>query len=100
MPRAQNAHAIVNAGFLFRFKENSKLLESASIVYGGISPTFFHARKTERILVGNDPYSDVTLQIALQTLHSEVKPDERPPKSSAAYRKMLAVTLYYKASKI
>ena len=42
MPRAQNAHAYVNAGFLFRLnvKNGGKVLEKPSIVYGGINPQF------------------------------------------------------------
>lgn len=96
MPRSQNAHAVVNAGFLFKFKQNSNFLERATIVYGSISPTFIHATKTEQVLVGKDPYTDETLQLALRTLYGEINPVEAPPEPSAAYRKMLAVSLYYK----
>ncbi|XP_026741667.1 xanthine dehydrogenase 1-like isoform X2 [Trichoplusia ni] len=97
MPRSQNAHAVVNAGFMFKFKQNSEILEKATIVYGSISPTFVHAAKTEEVLVGKDPYTDETLQLALKTLDEEINPEEAPPEPSAAYRKKLAVALYYKA---
>nr|QLI62141.1 aldehyde oxidase 10 [Streltzoviella insularis] len=97
MPRAQNAHAVVNAGFLFQFSHNSHILEKATIVYGGISSAFIHAIKTETILVGKDPYTNDTLQLALQTLNEEITPEEVLPEPSVAYRKMLAITLYYKA---
>jgi hypothetical protein len=42
MPRAQNAHACVNAGFLFRLNVNNggKVLSKPTIVYGGINPQF------------------------------------------------------------
>jgi len=42
MPRAQNAHAYVNAGFLFRLNVNNggKVLAKPTIVYGGINPQF------------------------------------------------------------
>lgn len=96
MPRAQNAHAIVNAGFLFRFEENSSVLSKASIVYGSISPTFIHATKTEEVLLGKDPYNNETLQLALKTLSEELYPEEAPPEPSAKFRKMLAIALYYK----
>lgn len=96
MPRSQNAHAIVNAGFLFRFNKKSTDLEYISIVYGGISPTFIRASKTEDILAGRDPFTDESLQIALKSLSSEINPTEAPPDPSAAYRKMLALALYYK----
>ncbi|KAJ8720088.1 hypothetical protein PYW07_012131 [Mythimna separata] len=97
MPRSQNAHAVVNAGFLFKFKKDSNIIEKASIVYGSISATFVHATKTEEVLVGKDLYTDETLQLALKTLEEEIKPEEAPPEPSAAYRKMLALCLYYKA---
>jgi hypothetical protein len=42
MPRAQNAHAYVNAGFLFKMSmnDNGKVLAKPTIVYGGINPEF------------------------------------------------------------
>lgn len=41
MPRKQNVHAVVNAGFLFRINsENNIVEERPSIVYGNISKTF------------------------------------------------------------
>lgn len=98
MPRSQNAHAVVNAGFLFKFKTNSKLLEEATIVYGSISPKFVHAAKTEAILAGKDPFTNETLQLALKTLSKEILPEEAPPEPSGDFRKMLALSLYYKVS--
>lgn len=98
MPRSQNAHAVVNAGFLFRFEPNSTLLSKATIVFGSISPTFHHATKTEEVLSGKDPYNNETLQLALKTLSEELSPEEAPPEPSAQYRKILAIALYYKVS--
>jgi xanthine dehydrogenase/oxidase len=42
MPRTQNAHAYVNAGFLFKISKNDggKVLAKPCIVYGGINPQF------------------------------------------------------------
>nr|QPF77598.1 aldehyde oxidase 1 [Galleria mellonella] len=97
MPRSQNAHAVVNAGFLFQFKKNTYTLEKATIVYGSISPKFIHASKTENLLINKDPYTDETLQLALKSLQEEINPEEAPPEPSSAYRKMLALALYYKA---
>lgn len=39
MPRAQNAHAYVNAGFRLRFNNETGNVERASLVYGGINPS-------------------------------------------------------------
>lgn len=100
MPRAQNSHAIVNAGFLFKFQENSQLLESSSLVYGGISKNFLHASSTETLLIGRDPYTNETLQLVLKSLQEEIQPEENPPEPSADYRKMLAISLYYKVTSI
>lgn len=91
MPRSQNAHAIVNAGFMMKFHHNSPLLENMTIVYGGISPKFVHATKTERVIVGKDPYTEESLQLALSTLSEELQPKEAHPEPSAEYRKILAI---------
>lgn len=96
MPRSQNAHAIINAGFLFKFKQNEEVLEKMSIVYGNISPKFIHADKTEQALINKDPFTDDALQIALKTLSSEINPDEASPEPSPEYRKTLALALFYK----
>jgi xanthine dehydrogenase/oxidase len=47
MPRAQNAHAYVNAGFLFQLRksDNGKILRKPTIVYGGINPYFVSISK-------------------------------------------------------
>ncbi|XP_026494618.2 uncharacterized protein LOC113399655 [Vanessa tameamea] len=97
MPRAQNAHAIINAGFLLKFQHNSNLIEKATIVYGGISQSFIHAEKSEAILVGRDPYTNETLQLVLKNLKEELQPEENYPEPTAAFRKMLALALFYKA---
>jgi len=38
MPRAQNAHAYVNAGFLFEMNENRDKINNATAAFGGIRP--------------------------------------------------------------
>jgi hypothetical protein len=50
MPRAQNARAYVNAGFLFLLKKGTKgkVLKKPTIVYGGISPYFLSISKKIR----------------------------------------------------
>lgn len=40
MPRAQNAHALVNAGFLFKIDKNGFVLDKPNVIYGGIRPDF------------------------------------------------------------
>lgn len=40
MPRAQNAHAHVNAGFLFKLDARGVVLEKPNIIFGGIRHDF------------------------------------------------------------
>lgn len=94
MPRAQNSHAYVNAGFLLEFKNG--IINSARICFGGISPEFVHAAQTEKLLVGKSLYDNETLQNALQSLTAEMNPDWVLPDASPEYRKSLAAALLYK----
>ncbi|XP_049875014.1 uncharacterized protein LOC126373077 isoform X1 [Pectinophora gossypiella] len=96
MPRSQNAHAIVNAGFMFKIDSANKVVE-ANIVFGAISPTFIRARQTEDVLKGQNLYSEGTLQTTLTKLKNELIPVDVPPEPSPACRKTLAVGLLYKA---
>lgn len=101
MSRAQNAHAMVNAGFLFEFDPNPKLVEktvrSCRICYGGIDPKFVHADATEQLLVGvEDLYTNENLQNAIQSLRREVQPETYPLESSPEYRRYLAMSLFYR----
>lgn len=96
MPRAQNAHAHVNAGFLLKFKSDKKTIENASIVYGGINPEFIHARATEKFLENKNIFNKNVLKLAIQSLADEIFPDKNPPEPTAEYRKKLAIGLFYK----
>lgn len=94
MPRAQNAHAYVNAAFLFKF--NGEVVESARICFGGIDPSFIHATNTEKSLQGKNLYTNETLQSAISYLNNELSPDWVLPDASPEYRKNLAISLFYK----
>ncbi|KAG4073274.1 hypothetical protein HA402_008620 [Bradysia odoriphaga] len=94
MPRAQNAHAYVNAAFLFKF--NGDIVESARICFGGITPEFIHATNTETNLQGKNLYTNETLQSAISDLNNELNPDWVLPDASPEYRKNLAISLFYK----
>lgn len=99
MPRAQNAHAMVNAAFLFELATNGtrKTVKSCRICYGGISPQFIHAEKTEQLLTGlDDLYTNQNLQNAIQSLQTELRPDFVLPDSAPEYRKRLAIALLYR----
>ena len=95
MQRAQNAHAYVNAGFLFGLTDTG-VIKTAAICFGGISPNFMHAVKTENLLIGHKLYSNDFIQAALTTLESELSPDCMLVDASPEYRKNLALSLFYK----
>ncbi|KAH9639142.1 hypothetical protein HF086_018210 [Spodoptera exigua] len=95
MPRSQNAHAVVNSGFLYKLKPNNTVLK-ATITFGGLSKHFTRASATERFLVGKPLFRNDILQEAIKILKAELVVTENPPEFSAAYRKQLAVGLFYK----
>ncbi|XP_032686991.1 indole-3-acetaldehyde oxidase-like isoform X2 [Odontomachus brunneus] len=96
MPRAQNAHALVNAGFLFKLDGGGKVLEKPNIIFGGINKQFLHAKATEQLLVGKSLFDKHVLKTALETLHNELKPDHVLPDYSPEFRKTLSLGLFYK----
>ncbi|XP_062544110.1 aldehyde oxidase 3-like [Armigeres subalbatus] len=97
MPRAQNAHAYVNAAFLVRLKKDPALMvEEATICYGGINPTFTHATAMERYLIGKNIFDNTILHNALTILSNELEPNWVLPDASPEYRKNLALSLFYK----
>lgn len=97
MPRSQNAHAIVNAGFLYKLSKSYTVSE-ARVVFGGLSSSFVHAAATERFLEGKKLFTNGTLYAAIKILESELVVTENPPEPSVVYRKNLAIALFYKVS--
>ncbi|CAG9860743.1 unnamed protein product [Phyllotreta striolata] len=94
MPRTQNAHAMVNAGFLVQIQNG--IVQKARIVYGGINPSFVHASSTEKLLKGKELYNNANLQTAYNSLYTEIVPVATPPEPSPDFRRNLAVSLFYK----
>ncbi|XP_041565054.1 abscisic-aldehyde oxidase isoform X3 [Drosophila elegans] len=95
MPRAQNAHAYVNAAFLLELETDSKV-KSARICFGGIRPDFVHATVIEKLLVGQNPYESNMVEQTFTKLEDLIKPDEVLPDASPVYRAKLACGLLYK----
>ena len=96
MKRAQNCHAIVNAGFFIKLDKNSTLVQTATVCFGGINPQFVHATNTEKYLIGKDLFTTQVVQGTLQILGNELKTDNVLPEPSADYRKELAKALFYR----
>ncbi|TDG48782.1 hypothetical protein AWZ03_004685 [Drosophila navojoa] len=95
MPRAQNAHAYVNAAFLLELDAESKV-KNARICFGGIRPDFVHATPVEQLLVGRNPFDNALLEQVFDKLSTLLQPDEVLPEASPAYRLSLACGLLYK----
>ncbi|KAK2583672.1 hypothetical protein KPH14_009602 [Odynerus spinipes] len=96
MPRAQNAHAHVNAGFLFKLDGTGKVLEKPNIIFGGIREDFTHATRTQDFLVNKSIFDKNVLKTAIDTLDGELNPNHVLPDYSPEFRKTLAEGLFYK----
>ncbi|KAJ8967053.1 hypothetical protein NQ317_000045 [Molorchus minor] len=89
MMRAKNTHALVNAA--------GNIVQSARIIYGAINPSFVHATSTENYLIGKNLFDNNVLKSAYQALDRELKPDWVLPDPKPEFRKLLAISLFYKA---
>ncbi|XP_051862472.1 uncharacterized protein LOC117575897 [Drosophila albomicans] len=97
IPRAQNVHAYVNAGFLIEWQNiQRRIVGSARICFGNIHPGFVHAQNVEQFLVGRDLYDNGTVVQAFEQLLTILQPVEMPPEASPEYRQKLACSLFYK----
>lgn len=94
MPRAQNAHAILQAGFHLKIKDN--MVQTASIVYGCINTKFIHATATENFVLGKNLFNNETLQEVFRSLDNELIPTYSHLEASSEFRKKLAIALFYK----
>ncbi|XP_037946122.1 indole-3-acetaldehyde oxidase-like [Teleopsis dalmanni] len=96
MPRAQNAHAYVNAGFLFEMDKKSGQVNSARICFGGIRPDFIHATAVENMLQNQKLFDQQTVAQIFKRLSEVLEPNAVLPDASPDYRKKLACGLFYK----
>ncbi|CAG4933298.1 unnamed protein product [Parnassius apollo] len=95
MPRTENVRAIVDAAFLYKLDNWNKVLE-CRLTFGGLSPTFIRAYKTEKFLVGKFLFRNETLQAGIKILNSELIITRVRPELSIEYRRRLAIGLFYK----
>ncbi|KAI4474230.1 hypothetical protein M0802_015717, partial [Mischocyttarus mexicanus] len=96
MPRAQNAHAHINAGFLFKLDGTGTVLERPNILIGGIRPDFMHAKNTQEFLINKSIFDKNVVKSAIDVLDKELNPDYVLPDYSPEFRKTLAEGLFYK----
>ncbi|XP_052742072.1 probable aldehyde oxidase gad-3 [Bicyclus anynana] len=95
MPRAQNAHALIHAGFIYRLDSSNRVI-GCRIVYGGLSPTFIRAYNTEKYLYGKNLFTNETLRGAINALKNEMVVTESLPDPPVEYRRKVALGLFYK----
>ncbi|CAH2209186.1 jg25248 [Pararge aegeria aegeria] len=98
MPRSQNVHALVHAGFLYKLDEKSTVVDSR-IVYSGLCLTITRAYKTEEFLMGKDLFTNETLQGALDILKEELVFVNNLLDPSVTYKLQVSLGLFYKVSK-
>ncbi|XP_018397765.1 PREDICTED: xanthine dehydrogenase/oxidase-like [Cyphomyrmex costatus] len=96
MPRAQNARAHVNTGFLFKIDTDGNVLEIPDIIFGGINKNFYHASGTEILSMGKNLFDQKDLKSLLQMLSEDLQPDHTLSNYSPEFRKTLAIGLFYK----
>lgn len=97
MSRSLNTHAQVNGAFLYKLNPNDKETAiSASIVIGGLSGEFIHARDTEKYLVNKKIFTNEVLQEALKVLDREIVAKVIPGDLEPEYRKKCALGIFYK----
>ncbi|KAH8347445.1 hypothetical protein KR059_010727 [Drosophila kikkawai] len=97
LPRAQNVHAYVNAGFLIEWQNiQRRIVRSARICFGNIRPDYVHDDELEQLLPGKELYDPATVAQIFQQLPASLQPEERPPEASPEYRQILACSLLYK----
>ncbi|KAM7359329.1 uncharacterized protein ACRADG_006685 [Cochliomyia hominivorax] len=95
MPRAQNAHAFVNAGFLFEVDKLGKV-SNARICFGGIAPEFVHASGVEELLKDQIFYDKPIVDKLFGELSQSLQPNAVLPEPSPEYRRKLACGIMLK----
>ncbi|XP_005187945.2 uncharacterized protein LOC101901154 [Musca domestica] len=96
MPRAQNAHAYVNAAFLLELEPKTSQVINSRICFGGISPNFVHASAVEGILRGQCFHDKRVVEQIFSEMQTSVQPNENLTEASPDYRRKLACGLMLK----
>lgn len=96
MPRAQNAHAYVNAAILVEVEKPNYTVKSSRICFGGINAEFSRAVQLEQHLQYKPLFESTQIREALFVMQAELKADAVLPDPSPKYRVKLAQGLFYK----
>lgn len=85
----------MNAAFLIDLNDKYEV-QHVNIVYGSISRYFVHATKAEEHLIGKVLFQNDVLQETYEILEEEINPALALPEPNPAYKRDLAIALFYK----
>ncbi|XP_066544629.1 aldehyde oxidase 5 [Amia ocellicauda] len=93
--RREFAFSIVNAGMKVVFKEETNIVDSLSIFYGGVGPTLVRARRTCQELVGR-PWEEALLWEACRLAGDDVCLSPSAPGGRTEFKKTLTLSFLFK----
>lgn len=91
--RKEDDIAIVTSCFRVRLDDKG-LVEQVALAYGGMAPTTISASNTQAALVGKKWTDQSTLDVALDSLHSELSLSYDVPGGMSQYRTTLSASLF------
>ncbi len=100
--RRQNCQALVNAAFLMPIQSDGAILGLPTLVFGGLEQKITRAKKAEKFFhefIGSykRPFDEPdTMAKLFATVHDECDPGDISTLADPAYRRNLAVALFYK----
>uniref|UniRef100_A0A7N8XZ37 Aldehyde oxidase 6 n=1 Tax=Mastacembelus armatus TaxID=205130 RepID=A0A7N8XZ37_9TELE len=96
-PRKESSFATVTAGMRVVFSEGSRVVQDASIYYGGMGPTTVGAPKTcAAIITRSEPWDDETLSQAYDVLLDELALPPSAPGGQVEFRRSLTLSFLFK----
>lgn len=97
MPRSQNVHSYVSAGFSIQVDpSDNTVVDLPSIVYAGVSSSLVHATRAENYLLRKSLSDTVVVGKVFGILSEELKPDTGQLLPSSDYIKSTAINLFYR----
>lgn len=87
--------AIVTSALRVSLSE-SNVVESASLVYGGLAPTTISAKRSEGYLIGKSWFDSETIEGVMSCLEKDFDLPSSVPGGMPTYRKTLALGFFYR----
>ncbi|XP_036420186.1 aldehyde oxidase 5 [Colossoma macropomum] len=93
--RREFAFSILNAGMRVVFRDESPVVESLDLFYGGVGPTLVKARTTCKELTGR-VWDEKLLAEGTQLLREEISLSPTAPGGRVEYRRTLVLSFFFK----